>query len=92
MVRPWRVSKCTIGVATVQVRKSYEEKRRRRRARGQQRAWKLKRMAMELGEEGTPSTSGRGRDAQRGGPGRQDQDMERFMQVGFRGPRCRVLP
>ena len=64
-----------------QVRKSYEEKRKRRRARGQKRPWRLKRMAMELEDEagGAP---GRGRE-QRGGPGgtRREQDMERFMQA-----------
>ena len=64
-----------------QVRKSYEEKRKRRRARGQKRPWRLKRMAMELEDEagGAP---GRGRE-QRGGPRgtRREQDMERFMQA-----------
>lgn len=60
-----------------QVRKSYEEKRRRRKARGEQRPWKLKRMAMEVEEE--PGTTGRGRDA-RTAP-RHEQDLERFMQV-----------
>ena len=35
----------------VLVRKSYEEKRRRRRAKGQQRAWKLKRLAVDAGGE-----------------------------------------
>ncbi len=65
--------------AGAQVRKSYEEKRRRRKARGEQRAWKLKRMAMEAEEE--PGTTGRGRDA-RAAP-RHEQDLERFMQVGI---------
>lgn len=66
----------------VQVRKSYEEKRNRRRARGQKRAWRLKRMAMEVEDDSTPSAPGRGRE-QRGGPGgtRNEQDMERFMQA-----------
>ena len=40
------------------VRKSYEEKRRRRRARAQQRPWKLKRMAVEAGEEEVGVLSG----------------------------------
>ena len=64
-----------------QVRKSYEEKRKRRRARGQKRPWRLKRMAMELDDEAS-GAPGRGRE-QRGGPGgtRREQDMERFMQA-----------
>ena len=64
------------------MRKSYEEKRSRRRARGQQRPWRLKRMAMETEDESTPSAPGRGRE-QRGGSGgtRHEQDMERFMQA-----------
>ena len=67
-----------------QVRKSYEEKRRRRKARGQKRPWRLKRMAMELEDDNAPGAGGsRGRE-QRGAAGgsRHDQDMERFMQVG----------
>ena len=67
-----------------QVRKSYEEKRRRRKARGQKRPWRLKRMAMELEDDSAPGAGiSRGRE-QRGGAGgsRHDQDMERFMQVG----------
>ena len=66
----------------VQVRKSYEEKRSRRRARGQKRAWRLKRMAMEVEDDNAPSAPGRGRE-QRGAPAgtRQEQDMERFMQA-----------
>ena len=70
---------------TAQVRKSYEEKRRRRKARGQKRPWRLKRMAMELEDDSAPGAGGsRGRE-QRGGAGgsRHDQDMERFMQVGI---------
>ena len=69
------------GLLRRQVRKSYEEKRRRRRARGHQRPWRLKRMAMEAGEEAAPSVSGRGRDSRAGGAPRHEQDMERFMQV-----------
>ena len=67
----------------MQVRKSYEERRSRRRARGQKRAWRLKRMAMEVEDDNAPSAPGRGRE-QRGAPAgtRQEQDMERFMQVG----------
>lgn len=67
----------------MQVRKSYEEKRSRRRARGQKRPWRLKRMAMEVEDDNAASAPGRGRE-QRGGPGgtRNEQDMERFMQAG----------
>ncbi|CAL8460889.1 g420 [Coccomyxa elongata] len=68
------------------VRKSYEEKRRRRKARGEQRPWKLKRMAIELEEE--PGTSGRGRDA-RNAP-RHEQDLERFMQELEEDPEMRA--
>lgn len=72
----------------MQVRKSYEEKRRRRKVRGEQRAWKLKRMAMELEEE--PGTTGRGRDA-RNAP-RHEQDLERFMQVSWASHAFQHLP
>lgn len=67
------------------MRKSYEEKRRRRRQKGQQqRPWRLKRLAVDAGdEEGAPAA-----EKERGGRGRvassaeQEQaDMERFMQV-----------
>jgi nonsense-mediated mRNA decay protein 3 len=71
-------------MVNAQVRKSYEEKRRRRKARGQKRPWRLKRMAMELEDDSTTSAGGpRGRE-HRGGTGgsRHEQDMERFMQVG----------
>jgi len=72
----------TIDFLPAQVRKSYEEKRNRRKARGQKRPWRLKRMTMELEDDNAPSGPGRGRE-QRGAPGgtRREQDMERFMQV-----------
>lgn len=73
----------------VLVRKSYEEKRRRRRARGQQRAWKLKRMAVDAGEE----EGGAAGAAQRGGRGvsaaeLEQRDLERFMEVRPLHARC----
>ena len=73
----------------MQVRKSYEEKRSRRRARGQKRPWRLKRMAMEVEDDNAASAPGRGRE-QRGGPGgtRNEQDMERFMQAGTLADLC----
>ncbi|CAL5219010.1 g766 [Coccomyxa viridis] len=72
------------------VRKSYEEKRSRRRARGQKRPWRLKRMAMEVEDDNAASAPGRGRE-QRGGPGgtRNEQDMERFMQELEEDPEMR---
>ena len=66
------------------VRKSYEDKRRRRRQRGAAaRPWRLKRMAVDAGEEegGAPEARGGGRG--RGlTPAEQEQaDMERFLQA-----------
>ena len=63
-----------------QVRKSYEEKRRRRRARGHQRAWKLQRMAVDAADE-PAAASGRGRQAARADAPRGEADLERFMEV-----------
>ena len=63
-----------------QVRKSYEEKRRRRRARGHQRAWKLQRMAVDAADE-PAAASGRSRQAARADAPRGEADMERFMEV-----------
>lgn len=67
------------------MRKSYEEKRRRRKARGQKRPWRLKRMAMEAEDDAPSAPSGRGGREQRAGGGgtRHEQDMERFMQACF---------
>ncbi|KAL4447194.1 hypothetical protein ABPG77_007227 [Micractinium sp. CCAP 211/92] len=74
----------------VLVRKSYEEKRRRRRARGeQQRPWKLKRMAVEVGEEeagaGAPHR-GRGVSV----ADQQAADMERFLEELEEDPEMRA--
>ena len=63
-----------------QVRKSYEEKRRRRRARGHQRAWKLQRMAVDAADE-PAAASGRGRQAARADAPRGEADLERFMEA-----------
>jgi len=63
-----------------QVRKSYEEKRRRRRARGHRRAWKLQRMAVDAAEE-PAAASGRGRAGARAEAPRGEADLERFMEV-----------
>ena len=63
-----------------QVRKSYEEKRKRRRARGIQRSWKLKRIAADVEEE--PVGKGRARQ----GPSdlsKDEIDRERFMEVSL---------
>lgn len=59
----------------VLVRKSYEDKRRRRRARGQQRPWKLKRMAVDAGEEEVVTRGGKGGQADQ-----EQRDLERFME------------
>lgn len=63
------------------MRKSFEEKRRRRREKGQQRAWKLKSMKAEAAEE--PVVKGRGRHGNAAGINREELDRERFMQVCF---------
>lgn len=63
----------------LQVRKSYEERRRKRREKGHQRAWKLKSMKAEMAEE--PVVKGRGRHGQASGASREEQDRERFMEV-----------
>lgn len=61
-----------------QVRKSYEEKRRRRKARGERRPWKLKRMAIDASE--LVGARGKG---ERSEAVRAEADMEQFMQVGL---------
>ena len=63
--------------AGLQVRKSHQERRKRRKARGSQRAWKLKRMAVDAPEV-QAQQAGR---AKRVEDPRQG-DMERFMEVG----------
>ncbi|PSC72831.1 60S ribosomal export NMD3-like [Micractinium conductrix] len=63
----------------VLVRKSYEDKRRRRRARGDAaRPWRLKRLAMDIGEEEAPQQVQRGRCISTAE--QEQQDMERFLQ------------
>lgn len=59
----------------VQVRKSFEEKRRKRTGQGQGRAWKLKRMNMDV-DDGMVLKKGQQQQADR-----RQQDLERFMQV-----------
>ena len=71
---PWREE-----LLSLQVRKSYEEKRRRRREKGQQRSWKLKSMKAEAAEE--PVVKGRGRHGNAAGAQREQMDRERFMEV-----------
>ena len=58
-----------------QVRKSYEERRRKRHVKGQGRSWKLKRMAMD--SDDTMQLK-KGQQAQ---ADKRQQDLERFMQV-----------
>lgn len=60
----------------VQVRKSYEEKRRKRTGQGQGRAWKLKRMNIDV-DDGMVLKKGQQQQADK-----RQQDLERFMQVG----------
>lgn len=69
----------------VLVRKSYEERRRRRRARGdQQRAWRLKRLAVDVGEEEAAAQKAAAQQPHHGrGMSSLEQeqaDLERFMQ------------
>jgi len=65
------------------VRKSYEERRRKRHVKGQGRSWKLKRMAMDT--EDTMQLK-KGQQAQ---ADRRQQDLERFMQVRLL---CQAVP
>ena len=69
-----------------QVRKSYEQHRARRRARGVQRPWQLRRLAMEEGgdDEAEPSASGRGggSKSERKAAEAAQADRERFIEVG----------
>lgn len=60
---------------SAQVRKSYEERRRKRHVKGQGRSWKLKRMAMD--SDDTMQLK-KGQQAQ---ADKRQQDLERFMQV-----------
>ena len=65
----------------VLVRKSYEEKRRRRRAKGVSRAWKLKRMDMELeDEEEGGAKGGKRRNGEVSAAEQDAADMERFLE------------
>lgn len=59
----------------VQVRKSYEEKRKRRRERGERRPWKLQRMAVDQGDVVMKSK------AERAEALRAEADLEHFMEV-----------
>ena len=59
----------------LQVRKSYEEKRRKRTKPGQGRAWKLKRLAMDVDDD---MVLKKGQQAQ---ADKRHQDLERFMQA-----------
>ena len=61
----------------LQVRKSYEEKRKRRKARGEQRSWKVRRLAAQREEEDATGKGGRRQQQQGAG----EDDMERFLQV-----------
>lgn len=73
------------------VRKSYEERRRRRRAKGTQRGWKLKRMAVEYAadDEGAGNAGGRGG---RGVSAAEMEaaDMERFLEELEEDPEMRA--
>lgn len=57
------------------MRKSYEERRRKRHVKGQGRSWKLKRMTMDTDDA---MQLKKGQQAQ---ADRRQQDLERFMQV-----------
>lgn len=69
----------------LQVRKSYDEHRRRRRARGQQRPWKLRRLdGADTAMQDAAGQQQRGRRAAQAlaqGAG-HDDDVERFLQAG----------
>ncbi len=85
----------------IQVRKSYEQHRARRRARGVQRPWQLRRLAMEEGgDDGgaeQPPAGGRGgggSKAERKAAEAAQADRERFIEVSgclVRFPRFPVL-
>jgi len=65
------------------VRKSYEEKRRRRRAKGSQRNWKLRRMAVEYAADDEAGHAGQAGHRSNRGQSSQDveaADMERFLE------------
>lgn len=66
----------------VLVRKSFEDKRRRRRAKGQQRAWKLRRMAVEYAADDEAQQGGHAGQRGRGLPSHEVEaaDMERFLE------------
>jgi nonsense-mediated mRNA decay protein 3 len=64
----------------VLVRKSYEEKRQRRRAKGVSRAWKLKRLDMEVDEEEDAKAGGRRRNGEVSAAEQEAADMERFLE------------
>lgn len=78
----------------VLVRKSYEEKRRAKKAKGAVRAWKLERMAVEQGDEvGAAMASGGGGggggNRGKGGQDAEAQDMERFLEELEEDPEMR---
>eukprot|EP00204_Picochlorum_oklahomense_P001058 CAMPEP_0118800054 /NCGR_PEP_ID=MMETSP1161-20130426/2076_1 /TAXON_ID=249345 /ORGANISM="Picochlorum oklahomensis, Strain CCMP2329" /LENGTH=525 /DNA_ID=CAMNT_0006727833 /DNA_START=183 /DNA_END=1760 /DNA_ORIENTATION=- len=64
----------------VLVRKSYAEKRQRRRAKGVSRAWKLKRLDMEVDEEEDAKAGGRRRNGEVSAAEQEAADMERFLE------------
>ena len=75
----WWLLLCLILFLGMQVRKSYEARRKRRKERGQQRSWKLKSMQAEAADE--PVVRGKGRHGKDSGANREELDRERFMQV-----------
>lgn len=68
----------------VLVRKSYEQRRARRRARGEKRPWQLKRMDMESEEAAAPT-----RAAERKAAAAAEDDMERFLEELEEDPEMR---
>lgn len=70
----------------MQVRKSYEQRRARRRARGEKRPWQLKRMDMESEEAAAPT-----RAAERKAAAAAEDDMERFLEVSIQRSKIGLL-
>ena len=75
MVRGAVLAATDIMCGDGQVRKSYEERRRKRHVKGQGRSWKLKRMAMDTDDTMVLKKG------QQNQADKRQQDLERFMQV-----------
>ena len=80
LIGTWCAPRCEPPVPSLrQVKKSYQDKRVRRHAKGEARSWKLQRLAMQEGGGAEKASAQRARQA----ADRDTADMEHFLQVAL---------